>query len=70
MLRAEDFNNVCRHFLRWDLFCYRAPAAPTCTSSPPANASHFAIGSDVSALFLEKMRCLSVKRGRKGLGSG
>lgn len=47
MLRVEDFNTVCRHFLLWDLFCHHAPAAPTCTTSPPADASHFAIDSDV-----------------------
>ena len=47
MLRVKDFNTVCRHFWRWDLLCDRAPAAPTCTSSPPANTSHFASGSNV-----------------------
>ena len=49
MLRGKDFNTVFRYLLRWDLFFDRAPAAPTCTTCPPANASHFANGSDVLA---------------------
>lgn len=49
MLRVKGFNTDFRYFLRWVLFFDRVPALLTCATSPLANASHFAIGSDVSA---------------------
>ena len=46
-LRVEDFLLFPVIFLRWVLFYDRAPALPTCATSPLTNALHFVAYSDM-----------------------